>query len=208
MPRFFFLVPLALLVGCAEAPLDPAPYGDGDGTSAKHASKDDGTLTPSTPARGNIDEEAPTSSTSTTTSASTSTTRSTAATVTLDGAVQEVTSLDLWAPDADGDAHLFVRFEGKGAPAGTDLHLSFTKAATGCLASPAAHPQDLWLRPPATADQYRSVDGAACGLVITSFPTNVGDALVGRFDGKVTGINGAAGKTRSLAVTFTFVRTR
>lgn len=192
----------ALLVGCAGATEEPSPYGaNEERATSTQKSANDGALTPETPAQGDIDVEAPVASGNAPKS-----TPKNAATVTLDGVAQTVTSIDMWSPDADGDAHLFIRFNGKGAAEGTDVHVSFTKVARGCVASPKAHPQDVWFRPPVSADQYHSVDGAGCGLSITSFPTSENDFLEGTFDGKIGGINGAAGKTHTLTLAFTYRR--
>ena len=130
------------------------------------------------------------------------------ATVRLDGVDMKVTEITLWAPNAEGEAHVFIKFDGQGAPAGTDLLVSLTKIGKGCVASPKPQAQDVWLRPPNTADQFHSADGPACGLEITSFPATVGGSASGTFRGSVAGINGAKGTTRSLDVAFRVPRTK
>ena len=197
-----------VLLGCAGATEEPSPLG-GDESSATGSARtkksaSDGALTPEAPGKGDIDTEAPVATT--TSSTATKSAPKDGATVLLDGVAQTVTSIAMWSPDADGDAYFFIRFNGKGAPDGTDVILTFTKVATGCVASPKAHPQDVWFRPPATGDQYHSVDGTSCGLAITSFPTAVGDFLQGTFDGKLAGINGASGKTHTLSLAFAYRR--
>ena len=193
-----------VLVGCASATEDPSPRGGDEssatGSSSTEKGSPDSALTPATPTKGDIDKEAPVATTTAKSAPKDG------ATVMLDGVAQTVTSFDIWSPDADGDAHFFIRFRGNGAPDGTDVILTFTKVATGCVASPKTHPQDLWFRPPATGDQYHSADGTSCGLAITSFPTSVGDFLQGTFDGKLAGINGAAGKTHTMSIAFAFRR--
>lgn len=203
----FFVVASLFLAGCSAETEDPSPFERDTMGTASSRRDSSSALTPTSPDKGNIDDEAPVRDTPTSTATQPAAVTSTA-TVTVDGVAQDVTKIELWAPDADGDAHLFIDFNGKGAPDGTDIHISFTKVATGCVASPKAHPQDLWFRPPASADQYRSADGTGCGLSITSFPTNVGDTVKGSFDGRISGINGAQGKTRTLKVTFEHKRTR
>ena len=119
-----------------------------------------------------------------------------------------VNEITLWAPNADGEACVFIEFQGNGAPAGTDLVVTFTKTGKGCVASPKPQPQEVWLRPPTTANQFHSADGASCGLEITSFRSKVGGFATGAFRGTVSGINGAKGTTRSLDVLFRVPRAK
>ena len=190
----------SLLGGCGgeEEPgpdLLEAKTGSKRGGDDRGSSMLEGTETSEAPAGGNDGGEDPI-----TPPATAPATKS--ATVRLDDVDMTVSEITLWAPNAEGEALVFIKFEGTGAPAGTDLVVSFTKVAKGCVASPKPKAQDVWLRPPKTADQFHSADGASCGLEITSFPANVGDYATGAFRGKVAGINGAAGKTRTLDVLF------
>jgi hypothetical protein len=128
--------------------------------------------------------------------------------VKVDGAALKVTGVKLWSPDAEGTAHVFLNIEGTGAPAKTDIIITFKKAVAGCIAPPKANSQSLALRLPAPSyDQYVSADGAACGLTITKFPTKVGDLAEGSFKGTVTRINDTTQKKRAMEFTFAVPRT-
>jgi hypothetical protein len=203
----FLLGGTAALTGCGDDDASgPAPF---EATSNSSSERDDresstleadatnelpGSASGGAPA-GEEDDALPPSGAS-------STLEQPTATVRLDNVEMMVGDITLWAPNAEGEALVFIKFQGPGAPAGTDLVVSFTKTGKGCVASPKPKAQDVWLRPPTTADQFHSADGAGCGLEITSFPATAGSFATGAFRGTVSGINGATGKTRSLDVLF------
>jgi hypothetical protein len=94
-----------------------------------------------------------------------------------------------------------VDFTGENAPPETRIIVSFHRTGSGCVSG--ADAQQLFLYPAgSSSNAFRSTDGPACGLEITAVPTEVGTVAAGTFTGTLEGVNGVAGKTRTLELAF------
>jgi hypothetical protein len=203
-------------VGCsAELPSEPSDYevvdpkkstkskndDDGDDGASVRGTDDDA---PSSPAEAEKDRDpfAPTGGGGTTdggTGTGGPTTPAAKNAILLDGKPMTISSAT--AHVNQFGAFYTVNFTGVGAPAKTHIILNFQKTGTGCVEG--AKAQQLFLYPAGSSSSaYRSASGPECGLEITAYPTNIGDVASGVYKGKLEGLNGEAGKTHTLEMSF------
>src|SRR5262249_51486023 len=124
-----------------------------------------------------------------------------------------IDSIDLWAPNPSNPSEydIFIKVSGPGVPAGSDIAITAYTTGTMCGLSPN---NDIFYRP-ANDDQYApnfSYDGSnpipfACGLTVSSLPTQTGASLTGNYVGALYGLNDKS-KMHSLDIHFDAPRTQ
>jgi len=124
----------------------------------------------------------------------------------VDGEDATVTATKVDPIDANRNI-VTLTISGKTAPAGSELRILLQKTTEGCVGLPLSVSQRVLYFPGGTSDQFRSPDGATCGLTVAAYATKKGEATRGTFRGAVEGLGTQEGKSHQVEIGFQLTRT-